>query len=159
MNNSYITILIESLEKKSEVLDKVIEKDSEQARLIGEEEPDLDAISENIDYITGMAKELDKLDDGFELVYAKVRDELIGNKEAHREEITRLKELITEVTEKSVKIQTTEVRNKAAINQMLRSERKKLGARRQSARVLNDYKHMMHGVEKQATPYFMDRKK
>jgi len=159
MSNPYISILIESLEKKSEVLDRVMENDAEQVRIISEESPDLDKLRENVDRIGEYAIELEKLDDGFESVYAKVREELLGNKQAHADEIRRLKELITEVTEKSVKVQTTEERNKNAVIQMFKNERRKLGARRQSARVLNDYKYMMNSMEKHAEPFFMDSKK
>ncbi len=159
MNNSYITILIESLEKKSEILDKVIETDAEQTAIISAEEPDMEALSKNMDVIEELALELEKLDDGFESVYEKVREELLGNKEAYREEIKRMQQLITEVTEKSVKVQTTEARNKNKVVQMFKNERRKLGARRQSARVLNDYKYMVNGLDKQLEPYFLDSKK
>ena len=159
MNNSYITILIESLEKKSEILDKVIETDTEQTEIISKEEPDMEALSKNMDVIEELALELEKLDDGFESVYEKVREELLGNKEAYREEIKRMQQLITEVTEKSVKVQTTEARNKNKVVQMFKNERRKLGARRQSARVLNDYKYMVNGLDKQLEPYFLDSKK
>ena len=159
MNNSYITILIESLEKKSEILDKVIDTDAEQTEIISKEEPDMEALSKNMDVIGELALELEKLDDGFESVYAKVREELLGNKEAYREEIRRMQQLITEVTEKSVKVQTTEARNKNKVVQMFKNERRKLGARRQSARVLNDYKYMVNSLDKQLEPYFLDSKK
>ncbi|MCR5776863.1 MAG: flagellar protein FliT [Lachnospiraceae bacterium] len=159
MNNSYITILIESLEKKSEILDKVIDTDAEQTAIISQEEPDMEALSKNMDVIEELALELEKLDDGFESVYEKVREELLGNKEAYREEIKRMQQLITEVTEKSVKVQTTEARNKNKVVQMFKNERRKLGARRQSARVLNDYKYMVNGLDKQLEPYFLDSKK
>ena len=67
MNNSYITILIESLEKKSEILDKVIETDAEQTAIISQEEPDMEALSKNMDVIGELALELEKLDDGFSI--------------------------------------------------------------------------------------------
>ncbi len=158
MNNSYITILIESLEKKSEVLDKVIETDAEQTEIISKEDPDMDALSKNMDVIGELALELEKLDDGFESVYEKVREELLANKSAYSKEIKRMQELITEVTEKTVKVQTTETRNKNKVVQMFKNERRKLGTRRQSARVINDYKHMVNNLDKQAEPFFMDSK-
>ena len=70
-----------------------------------------------------------------------------------------MQQLITEVTEKSVNVQTTEARNKNKVVQMFKNERRKIGARRQSARVLNDYKYMVNSLDKQSEPYFLDSKK
>ncbi|MCR5525767.1 MAG: hypothetical protein K6F39_00090 [Lachnospiraceae bacterium] len=158
MNDSYISILIDSMIEKSKALDEVIERDQEQTELIGAEKPDLDAIKNNFDSLGELAKKISKLDDGFEVIYEKVRDEILNNKNAHKDEIKRLKELVAEVTEKAIKIQTTEARNKLAVTEFFTRERRNLGTRRSAVKALNQYKHAMGKAEMQAQPYFLDKR-
>lgn len=158
MNDSYISILIDSMIEKSKTLDEVIERDREQTELIEAETPDLDALKDNFDAIGALAKKISKLDDGFEIVYEKVKDEILNNKEAHKNEIERLKELVYEVTEKAVKVQTTEIRNKQAVTEMFTRARRNIGSRRSAVNALNQYKHVMGKAEMQTQPYFLDRR-
>ena len=94
---SYIHILIESLEKKSQVLDDIAKCDAEQKAIISAEEPDLKQLENNIDKVGMLAERVEKLNEGFETVYEKVRQELQDNKTEHRAEIKRMQELIREI--------------------------------------------------------------
>ena len=119
MKDVYINILIESLKKKSILLDNLSEIDEEQSKLLLSDKPDRTQIEKNLHESSKLACRIDDLDDGFESVYKKVRSELLDNSRLHRKEIELLKELIAEVTEKSVKIMAKEHRNRDTASERL----------------------------------------
>ena len=86
---------------------------------------------------------LEKLDDGFEMVYEKVREELNLNKDAYKDEIKRMQDLITKITELSTCIQAQEVRNKTAVESVFKSERDRIKATRSGAKALKSYSDSM----------------
>ncbi|MBQ7464319.1 MAG: flagellar protein FliT, partial [Lachnospiraceae bacterium] len=105
-----------------------------------------------------IVEELDRLDDGFESVYAKVRDELLNNKEAHRDEIKRLQELISVITEKSVKVQAAEIRGKETVERFLKQRRNTLKDSKSSVKAANAYAVNMRKMNK-IDAFFVDKKK
>jgi len=63
-----------------------------------------------------------------------------------------MQELISQLTDKSVSIQTSEERNKAAVEQYFSRERRGLAKKRMSVKVANDYYKSMnklHGMDSQ----------
>ena len=74
MNNTYITAMIESLEKKVAVLDEITKKNAEQAALLKEEEFSFDKFDKNAEEKGVLIYRLEKLDDGFESLYENVKD-------------------------------------------------------------------------------------
>lgn len=157
-DNTYIRMLIESQEKKLTLLDEALELDEEQIRLIQEEDPDMETLDESLEKKGKIVEELDRLDDGFESVYAKVRDELLNNKEAHRDEIKRLQELISQITEKSVKVQAAEIRGKETVERFLKKKRSALKDSRSTVRAANAYAVNMRKMNK-IDSFFVDKKK
>jgi len=151
-------MLIESQEKKLELLDEALDLDREQLELIHSESPDMERLDENLERKGKLVEELDKLDDGFESVYAKVRDELIENKEAHRDEIKRLQDLISRITERIVKVQAEELRGRNEVERFLKSRKNKLRDGRSSVKVANAYAVNMRKMNK-VDSFFVDRKK
>ena len=85
--NSYIQVLIQSLHQKVEALDSIIEKNQEQYEILSAEEADMDAFEKNIDEKSQYIDKIVFLDDGFEEIYTRVKEELDGNRAAYTEEI------------------------------------------------------------------------
>ena len=158
MNNPYIQILIESLESKSQVLDEVIKTDEDILKVVQCEKPDMDALDADIKAKGDLADKLNKLDDGFESVYDEVKDDLLNHKEEHREEILRLQALISEITEKSVKIEASEIRSKELVETYFRLQKKKIKNARNSVKIANAYAVNMHKINK-IDSFFVDNKK
>ncbi len=100
---------------------------------------------------------LDKLDDGFEETYAMVRDELDKNREAHRDEILRLQELIREITEKTMRIGAMESRNREAVQKKFRKRRQEIGGKRTALKAANMYSDNMRRINK-IDSFFVDKK-
>ena len=161
MKNSYVNILIESLKEKNDVLDEIAAEDAVQAGLFKAGEPDLDAIRESQDKIGVLAGRLDKLNEGFESVYERVRGELQNNKELYRDEILVMQELISTITGKAVKIEAEQNRNKANAEKMFKDKRDSLKGQRNTVQKLNLYANQMHNVvpKGQLDAAFLDKKK
>lgn len=87
MEQTYIAIMIQSLEKKEQVLDKIIELDTVQKNQL--EDPNLtpDDFDDVVEQKSKLIEQLDNLDSGFEKLFERVKEELEGNKEAYKEEI------------------------------------------------------------------------
>lgn len=158
MNNLYITILIESLEKKIRILDEIILANQEQRE--GLEDPNLDPddfdkiVEKKSEYI----EQLDQLDNGFEELFARVRDELNENRETYKEQIHTMQDFIRKITDKSLMIQKQEAQNKELMQQKFAAVRSQAREVRKSQKIVNQYyKNMMK--TNYVDPQFMDNKK
>ncbi len=158
MSDTYISMMIESQEKKLKLLDQAIEIDKEQEELIKGDKPDTEALDANIDAKGALVSELNTLDIGFESMYAKVRDELINNKEAHKDEIKRLQELIRQITEKVAEVEAYESRSRINIENYLKKRRKKLQNSKMSTKAANTYAINMRKMNK-IDSVFVDNRK
>lgn len=137
--NNYLKILEESLNKKIQVLDRIQEYNEKQRQIFQNDQVDLDEFDASIEEKGKLIEQVTKLDDGFETLYANVSAELQGNKEKYAEQIQKLQQLVKQVTEKSVSVQTQEARNKALIEEYFAKERQNIRQGRKSARVAYDY--------------------
>ena len=105
-----------------------------------------------------LIEEIVKLDNGFESIYEKVREQLLVNKEQYKVQIHNLQGLISKVTEKSTAIQAIEARNKAQMDIVFATQKKEVQNRRNAMSVARDYYQNMNKV-KHVSPQFMDHKK
>lgn len=134
----YIQILIESLKKKIEILDTLLALNTKQAEIIRTEDS-LDEFDALVDEKAKQIAVLDKLDTGFETIYQHVRPEMTQHSEQYREQIREIQSLIKELTDRSVKVETTEKRNKQAIEQYFSKARKDIHESRKSVNVASSY--------------------
>lgn len=102
MEQTYIDIMIQSLEKKERVLDRIIELDNVQKNQLEDPELKPDDFDEVVEEKAKLIEQLDQLDSGFEKLFERMKEELEGNKEAHREEIRIMQQHIKSITDKSV---------------------------------------------------------
>ena len=82
MTEDYLQIMIESLEKKIDVLDRVLELDKRQIAIALEQPFDLEKYDKTMDEKGVLIDELNRLDDGFTSTYERVRDEVQANPKA-----------------------------------------------------------------------------
>ena len=143
MNDTYITALIESLEKKIDILKEISLKNEEQLSIAKSDSFAYDKFDKNTEEKGILIYKLEKLDDGFELIYEKVKDELNLNRDAHKDEIRRMQELITKITELSTKIQAEEARNKKAMETAFKNEKDRLKGQRSGMKAVRSYTQSM----------------
>ena len=158
MAENYLMIMIQSLKKKIQVLDCII--DANERQKIDLENPSLDpddfdkTVEEKAKYI----EHLDLLDQGFDKLFERVKEEVTNNRELYKNEIKEMQVLITTVTEKSNKIQVQEARNKDLMTQKFMKVHKQARDVRASQQAVNQYYQNMKKINF-IDPQFMDNKK
>lgn len=155
---SYLNILQDSLIKKIDLLEQVEKKSLEQSEMIKGSNVDLELVDANMDEKAALIDKIIKLDNGFESIYEKVREQLISNKEQFKVQIHNLQGLIAKVTEKSTAIQAIEARNKAQMDIVFSTQKREVQNRRNAMSVARDYYQNMNKV-KHVSPQFLDHKK
>ena len=158
MEQTGAQILLQSLEKKNALLDRMIAQISVQEEILKQEEFDMDAFDRTIDVQSSYVEQLDQLDNGFETVYDRVREELIGNKERYRDEITRMKEQIQQITDKIVTINAGNMRNKMLAENQFKKKRVEIGTGASKSKVARNYYNNMNNLNF-VSPQFYDNKK
>ena len=158
MSLSSAQVLVESLEKKSRILDEIIKENEAQERLFKQEELDLEALDSSSDRMGELAEKLELLDEGFESVYDRIREELIENKQAYRVEIKRMQELIAVITEKIVSINAARMRNNIQAEQRFKKSRQQIGSASSQMKASKNYYNHMNSLNYVA-PQFYDSNK
>lgn len=158
MTRKYLDVLKDSLEKKEEILQMLSYKNAEQMSLLKEEGFLPEKIEKTVEEKSVLIEKLLKLDEGFQTLYDKVKDELDGKKEIYKEQIRQLQDLIVKITDMSVAVQAEEARNKRLFDTKIKKERQvvRLG-RSQSNVSKNYYKNMNQSNIME--PRFLDSKK
>lgn len=145
MANVYLQALEESLEKKLEILNRIHQKNEDQFSLIKMTPVNMGELDKNFEEKSVLVNQLLRLDDGFETVYANVKDELQTNKSLYATEIGRMQVLITKITELSTTIQAEEARNKASMENMFKREKDKIKQQRSGMKAVASYTQSMRG--------------
>ena len=123
-----------------------------------EKEADMDAFEKNIDEKSQYIDKIVFLDDGFEEIYTRVKEELDGNRAAYTEEIQKMKDLISMITERSMKIQVQEQRNKELAGMQFSKARKKIRQVKAGNKAATQYYKNMQQMDA-IPPQFLDKKK
>jgi hypothetical protein len=155
---AYIQLLIDTLEKKKKLLIWLMNVTEQQEAIAAAETFDEQLFNETIGIKEEHLKDLIRLDEGFEAIYSNVKDELIINKNDYKSQIVKLKELVSDVTDLSVKLQALEKRNKSKLDYLFSQKRKGIRDSRVSSKTAaNYYKTMSKQHENQSL--FYDKKK
>ena len=152
MTTNYLQMMIDSLNKKKKILTRIVELNEEQDAILSEPVLDDEAFDSNMKAKGDCIDGLDKLDEGFQSLFNRVRDELEVNKAMYTAEIAS----ITEVTELGTKIEVQEARNKVKVEAMFRRERQEHKEAKRSASMAKSYYQSMSRVSDE--PQFMDTK-
>lgn len=158
MNQSNVQILAQSLEKKNEILDQIIKQIETQEMLLKKDELNMDMLDRMLDEQGRLVEELDKLDRGFEAVYDRVREELIGNKDSYRMEIRQMQEAIQNITAKIAKINAGNMRNKLLAENQFKKQKKAIGQNLSKTKAARNYYNSMNKLN-HVPPQFYDSKK
>lgn len=157
-NHTYINILINTLTKKDDLLDRIIQITLLQEECVDEQTFNMDQFDQIVEEKQPMIEQLNQLDDGFEQVYDHVKEEISNNKDQYKEEILVLQQLIKQVTEKSVNLQAIELRNKNKITMLFSCKKKEIKNFKMSKQTVTNYYKSMPS-QHQGQSYFLDKKK
>ena len=139
MNENYVDIMLQSLKKKVTVLNQIIELNRQQKILLDDPNLQPESLEQNLSDKDQMIRKLNDLDEGFEELYNRVKDELQAQRAQYVSQISQMQDLIKEITEKSAMIQTQELRNKEKAMQKFSGIRDQVQGVRNSQKVVKQY--------------------
>ena len=157
MEETYISIMLQSLKKKAAVLDEIIRLDDLQKDRLTDSECPVEDFDQTVEDKRKLIEQLGQLDSGFEKLYAQVSEELQDNKEQYADEIRQMQSLIRSITDKSVKIQAQEARNKDLMMQKFGVIKKHAKNVRMNSKASTGYYKTMERT-KDMYPQFMEKK-
>ena len=150
-------IMVESLSKKINILEKLLEYTKEQERLLEEEEFSMEEFSGLLDKKGELIDVLNTMDQGFEQVYERMEEEIKGKKEEHAHEILLMQQRIKTITDLSIKLQELEYKNKEKIEVQFSKKRNEIKTFRQSKDNVNKYYRVMSKTQV-VDSAFLDKK-
>lgn len=152
-----INILIESLEKKKEILNEILTNSEKQLEIINSEQPDLEEFDRSVDQKTELVQKMDQNDQGFDRVFNRIKNALIDDQAKYSAEIRTMQGLIREILDLGSEIHNTETRTQASLGQYLKDNKSRLGKGRRDSKAVFDY-YKQASQTKYVTPMFMDQK-
>ena len=160
---NYLQIMIDSLEKKEVLLDRILEKNRRQYECVKNksyDDVDWDAFNLLVTEKDIAINRIIEIDEGFEETYNIIKNEVIANKAKYRDKVEVLKELIGRLTDKGVTIQADEERNRQIIDGLFDKTRQDIRKQRTSINVASAYyKTMSNSVVRAAEISTLDTKK
>ena len=154
--DNYLIVLRDSLIKKEKILTELIEKSEKQAEIVKADQVNWDVFTKLVDEKGKMIDDIMELDDGFETLFARIKEGLEENKEKYKEIIVEIKTLVTSVTEKSANLEATERRNKAIIEGAFANTRKEIKQSKMGQKAAADYYNKMNKINT-IDPQLMDK--
>jgi len=158
MTEDYLQIMIESLEKKNEVLDQVIALDKRQLAIALAKPFDMEQYDKSMDEKGELIDTLNKLDEGFTSTYELVRETVQANPKAYAEKVQKMQDLIRAATDKSVTIKAQEQRGKQAVQSAMSKKHKEIRNMKVSNAAAAKYYKSMSRIN-DVDPQLMDKKK
>lgn len=158
MENTYVEIMIQSLNKKIQVLESIKSINIRQKEILEDERGDADDFDKTVEEKSALIDQMNQLDSGFDKLFERIKDELNGNKTAYAERIRMMQSMIRHITDLSMELQAQESRNKDLMTRKFVSIRERAKVVRTNGKAVNQYyKNMMnlHYVD----PQFLDNKK
>lgn len=111
-SKEYVKMLSDSLDKKVELLRQLQGLNQEQKNILEDSESTPDMLDDNIEKKSDVIERLDKMDEGFQSLYDKVKDDLSSKREEYASEIKHMQEQITLITDLSTDVQAKEMQNR-----------------------------------------------
>lgn len=156
---NYVDILVNSLERKLEVLTKLEILESKEEDVFSNSKVSVEEVKNYMDRRDEYINKLMQLDSGFEKLFQRVREEINDNKEAYKDEIIKMQQLIKEISSKSVSIQAVEGRHKEDYAKLFEKKKQDIvGFKKNNKSVTNYYKNM-YNSHQEGSSYFLDKKK
>ena len=158
MQETYVDIMIQSLNKKIQVLDRILELNIDQKQVLEDPKAEVELFDKIVEEKGQLIEQMQHLDSGFEKLYDRVKEELQGNREIYAQKIQTMQSCIRRITDKSMEIQAQEARNRELMVRKFAYVREKAKTVRTSSKVANRYYKNMMKLN-YVDPQFMDNKK
>ncbi len=157
MANEYIVMMIDSLDKKNKHLDEIMMLTEKQTSILSSENIDWEAFNEVIDKKDIIIENINKMDEGFDKLFLRVKEQLADNKLQYAEDISKMQNLIKKISEKSMQIEVTEKRNKALIEKRVNESKQVIKQGKLGNKAAAQYYQKMSKLNT-VDPQMMDKK-
>lgn len=157
-NQDYLLVLKQSLTKKLDLLQQIRGKNEEQRVMLMDENLSPEELERNLTSKGELVDQLNLLDEGFDEVYGRVKEELQDHKEDYKEEIQALQDLIRQVTAEGNSIRAEETRNHKLAQTKFGTIKKQIKEVANSYNVVTQYYKNMT-KRNYVDPQFLDNKK
>jgi len=155
---TYLSVLINSLSSKNMLLSDLLDLTGQQESIINEQELDYERFNSVIEEKDRLIKKIQEIDDGFELIYNRVKEALTKDKQKYEDKIKLMQQLIKDIMDKGVRLEVLEKRNKMKMEIYFSNKRNELKTSKINSRtVANYYKSMSNQHAEES--YFFDTKK
>lgn len=158
MLSSSMDMLEESLIKKLDIMSE-IEAENERQKEILSDPDNVDelAFDDTVDKKGELIDKLIAIDDGFQTLFDRVKEEVNANKDEYADQIHRMQALIQDITAKSASIEAAEHRNKRLAEKYFDTARRKMNTSKQTSAAAFNYYRTMNNF-KDIPPQFLDKK-
>lgn len=158
MQNTYVDVMIQSLQKKVKVLEEIKKQNIKQKEVLEDDRAEVEAFDEIVEAKSALIEQIMQLDSGFDKLFERVKEELNTNKESYADKIKTMQSLIRQVTDLSMELQTQEARNKELMTRKFVSVRERAKVVRTNTKAVSQYYQNMMQLNV-IDPQFMDNKK
>ena len=155
---NYLELMKDSLVKKEKILSDVLELTREQEKLLNLEDFDDEAFDAIITEKSILIEEINKLDEGFELIYKRIGDKIKEEPSYYRESIEKLQGFIRNLVDKGVEVETLERRNQIKFDMNISKSKDRIRNYNLNSNAVTKYYSNMSGNIGEGT-YFVDKKK
>ncbi len=112
MSEDYIRVLQESLDKKIDLLERIVVRNEQQKQMFESDDTSPDELDANIAAKGSLVDQIVALDDGFERLFERVSQELQNDRERYSSQIKEMQDQIRRITDLSARIEGQEQRNR-----------------------------------------------
>lgn len=155
---TYIHLMVDTLTKKVDILNCLINLTEQQSKVIADANFNDDEFLQIITLKDNQIRALMDIDSGFESLYQSVKEILSKERNEYVSQITIMQDLIRKITDLSMQLQAMEKRNKSKIDVIFAEKRRSLkNSRLNNQTVVNYYKAMNSQYDNQS--FFYDKKK
>lgn len=158
MITTYLQMLNSSLTRKKDLLEEILVLTEEQNRAFQDENSTIEIMEQCVNKKEPLIGKLNEIDEGFDMVYSKIKEYVLFDPNQYRNEIGQLQKSILSVTELGVKIQCLEQSNKLKFEVYCKGKRKEIKQFKMSNKTVSNYYKSMTG-KPQGEAYFIDKKK
>lgn len=158
-NSIYVSMMTDTLKKKKQILLFLLEKTREQETLLKDDEMSVEAFHATIDEKGEKIEELNQLDEGFDALFQRVKEEIVSNRMAYKTQIQEMQKLLGEVSDLGIQIQALEHQNSGHFKVYLANQRKGIREFHMNHKTASSYYQNMANAHKPEQSYFFNETK
>ena len=153
-----INILIDSLIKKKSYLKEILEDSITQLEMVSSDNPSLEEFDCLVDHKSDLLDKIDRSDEGFDIVFKKIRNDLVEQKDMYAAEVRQMQDLIREILDLGSDIHKTEQQIKEKLSPVLKQHKSRLYKEKADGKAVMDYYKQANQMN-YVSPAFLDQKK